>query len=86
MAAAFLGALGIVARIRRQSQLLGYGRAALAVITKGEKKRSDEGTYWRVLYEWTLLSGGKRRGRYNHGKKQPPAVGTTIPILYDSRK
>jgi hypothetical protein len=50
---------------------------------RSKKKRSDQGTYWRVHYEWTLLSGGKRQGRYNHGKKQPPAVGVTIPIVYD---
>ena len=69
--------------IRRQSYLLMYGRPAIAVVTKVEKKRSDKGTYWRVHYEWTLLSGAKRRGRYKHGKKEPPAVGTTIPIVYD---
>jgi Protein of unknown function (DUF3592) len=83
MAASFLGPLGIVARIRRQSQLLGYGRPALAVITKVEKKRSDKGTYWRVHYEWTLLSGGKRKGHYRHNTKEPPSVGATVPIVYD---
>jgi hypothetical protein len=82
-AAAVVGALLLVAQIRRQTFLLSYGRPALAVVTKVEKKRSDKGTYWRVHYEWTLLSGGKRQGRYNHGKKQAPAVGSTIPIVYD---
>jgi hypothetical protein len=82
-AGAVLVALALAAQIRRQSRLLTYGRPAVATVTKVEKKRSDKGTYWRVHYEWTLLSGGKRQGRYNHGKKLPPAVGTTIPIVYD---
>ncbi len=73
-------ALWLIVVIRRQSNLLTYGRPALAVIRKVEKKRSDEG--WRVHYEWTLLSGATRTGRYSQGKN-PPVVGTTIPILYD---
>jgi hypothetical protein len=72
-----------LALIRRQRRLLTYGRGAVAVITGVEKKRSDKGTYWKVHYEWTLLSGAKRTGHYKHGKKQPPAIGTTIPIVYD---
>jgi hypothetical protein len=82
-AAAIFGALAMAALIRRQTFLLTYGRPAVATVTKVEKKRSDKGTFWRVHYEWTLLSGGKRQGRYNHGKKQPPEVGATIPIVYD---
>ena len=76
-------ALMLVTLVRRQSHLLTYGRPALGVITKVEKKRSDKGTVWRVHYEWTLLSGAKRKGRYTHGKKEPPALRTTIPIVYD---
>jgi hypothetical protein len=78
-----LSALAMMLLVRRQSNLLTYGRPAVAVVTKVEKKRTDKGTVWRVHYEWTLLSGAKRRGRYKHGKKEPPAVGTTIPIVYD---
>lgn len=78
-----LAALASVFAIRRQSHLVAYGRPALAVVTKVEKKSSDKGTYWRVHSEWTLLSGGKHQGRYNHGKKNPPAVGASMPIVYD---
>lgn len=78
-----LSALTIVLLVRRQSNLLTYGRPSTAVVTKVEKKRSDKGTYWRVHYEWTLLSGAKRKGQYKHGKKEPPPVGTPIPIVYD---
>jgi hypothetical protein len=81
--ACLLAAFLLMQLIRRQSHLLTYGRPAMAVVTKVEKKRSDKGTYWRVHYEWTLLSAAKRSGRYNHGRKQPPVVGQEIPIVYD---
>ena len=76
-------AIAIVRHVRSQMHLLEYGRAAVGVVTRVEKKRSDKGTYWRVHYEWTLMSGAKRQGRYNHGKKQSPPIGTAVPILYD---
>jgi len=78
-----IAAFGIVFAIRRQSHLVTYGRPALALVTKVEKRSSDKSTYWRVHYEWTLLSGGKHQGKYSHGKKNPPAVGTSMPIVYD---
>ena len=76
-------ALILVWLVRRQTHLLTYGRPALGVVTKVERKRTDKGTVWRVHYEWTLLSGAKRKGHYTHGKKEPPALRTTIPIVYD---
>ena len=73
----------LLALMRRQSHLLTYGRPALGVVTKVEKKRSDKGTYWRVHYEWKVLSGGTREGRYNHGRNEPPSIGTVLPLVYD---
>ena len=75
----------VIALIRRQADLLAYGRPAVAVVTKVDKKRSDNGTRWRVNYEWTLLSGAIRQGHYNT-KKQPPVVGTVMPIVYDRER
>ena len=69
--------------VRRQSNLLANGRPAMATVTKVEKKNTDKGTVWMVHYEWTTMSGATRTGKYNHGKKQVPAVGTTMPIVYD---
>ena len=85
---AVFGACGAVAlclifMVKRQSALLTYGRPALAVIRTVEKRRSDKGTHWRVHYEWTLLSGATRTGRYTDNRKQPPPVGSVIPIVYD---
>jgi len=78
-----IGALALMLVVRRQSNLLAYGRPALATVRQVEKKKSDKGTYWRVHFEWTLLSGATRSGRYHHHRKQPPAVGAVIPIVYD---
>lgn len=78
-----IGALALIASVRRQSKLLAQGRPAMATVTKIEKKRSDRGTYWRVHYEWATMSGATRDGKYTHNKKQPPAVGEAIPIIYD---
>jgi len=76
-------ALSLIVLVRRQLNLLTNGRPALAVITKVERKRTDKGSFWRVHYEWTLLSGATRTGRYKDSGKQPPALGATIPIVYD---
>jgi uncharacterized protein DUF3592 len=75
------GALILV--LRRQAQLLAEGRAALATITSTEKRKGAETTTWRVRYEWRLLSGAIRTGRYDAQRKTPPASGTLIPIVYD---
>ena len=82
-AVAIFGVAVILAVIRRQRDLLIYGRSALATIRHVDKKRSDHGSYWRVEYEWRLLSGATRKAHYNHGGKAHPAIGTTLPILYD---
>ena len=79
------GALIVVAIllqvIRLQRDLLSYGRGTSAVVTKAVKKRSDEGSYWRVEYKWRLMSGAIRKGRYSHTSKHPPVVGSIIPIV-----
>jgi hypothetical protein len=82
-AALVFGAVTLGFLARRQLRLLEYGRPARAVVTKVEKKSSNEGTHWRVHYEWILLSGAKRQWRYNHGKKNPPAVGMPMTIVHD---
>lgn len=78
-----LAAMALILAVRRQSNLLTSGRAAMATITKVEKKRGDHGSYWMVHYEWNTLSGASRTGKYHHNKKIAPAIGTTIPIVYD---
>ena len=55
----------------------------MAMVTKVEKKRTDNGTVWRVHYEWTTMSGATRTGKYNHSRKNPPAVGELFPIVCD---
>ncbi len=48
-----LSGIALTAAVRRQSKLLSYGRSAMATVTKVEKKKTGEGTVWRVHYEWT---------------------------------
>ncbi len=76
-------ALVLIQLVRRQSNLLTYGRPAMATVTKVEKKTGDKETYWLVHYEWTTLSGATRAGKYHHSKKHVPAVGGLISIVYD---
>jgi hypothetical protein len=78
-----LAAILLVVLIRRQSRLLSEGRAALATVMKAEKVVIKGKTTWRVHYEWMLLSGAKRTGRYKFEKKEPPPPGSLIPIVYD---
>ena len=76
-------ALVLIQLVRRQWNLLAYGRPAMATVTKVDKKKSDHGTFWIVHFEWTTLSGATRTGKYQHGKKDVPAIGAMIPIVYD---
>ena len=76
-------ALALIQAVRRQSNLLAYGRPAMATVMKVEKKKTDEGTNWMVHYEWATMSGATRTGKYRHGKKHVPAVGALIPLVYD---
>jgi hypothetical protein len=78
-----LSALVLIQVVRRQSNLLTYGRPAMATVTKVDKKRTDKGTIWMVHFEWTTLSGATRTGKYQHGTKDVPAIGAMIPIVYD---
>ncbi len=80
-AAALIGTALLAALIRRQINLLSYGRGASATVTKVAQK-SDK-THWLVEYEWKVLSGATRHGRYHHNRKKPPAVGAVFPIVYD---
>jgi hypothetical protein len=76
------GALALVAvlvqfPLRGQRRLLSEGRAALARVTKhhrGEHGKSYE-------YEFTTLAGRKVKGKSGPGK--PPAVGSSVWVLYD---
>lgn len=81
--AALIGSAIAFALLQRQRRLLTDGRLAVATITRVDKKRSDKGTYWRVEYQWQLLSGATRTAHYSHSRKDPPAIGEQLPIIYD---
>jgi hypothetical protein len=78
-----LSAAGLVLLIRRQMGLLEEGRATLATVTKTEALKNAESKTWRVWYEWTVLSGAVRTGRYDLAQSEPPHVGSTVALVYD---
>ena len=78
-----VAAIGLIAVVRRQANLLSYGRPAMATVTKIEKKKTDKGTVWVVHYEFTTMSGATRTGSYHERKKNLPEVGAMVPIVYD---
>lgn len=78
-----VASIGLIAVVRRQTNLLTHGRPAMATVTRVEKKRTDKGTIWVVHYEFTTMSGATRTGKYHHPKKHLPAVGDPVPIVYD---
>jgi hypothetical protein len=68
--------------LRWQRMLLTEGRGALAQVTRSKKVRSQHGPHYVVSYEFRLLSGSVRSGRYS-STKSPPPDGATICVLYD---
>ena len=82
-AGCLVAVLGVARLMSRQADLLANGRFAHATVTKVVKKLGEHGTTWRVTYQWQLLSGAVRSAGYDAATKQPPAVGTLIPLLYD---
>jgi hypothetical protein len=64
--------------IRRQTQLLSEGRPAPARIVKHNSGQHGKS----YTYEFPLLGGGTEKG--NSGEiSKPPAVGSTICVIYD---
>jgi hypothetical protein len=77
-------ALALIMAMRRDWNLLAYGRPALAKVIKVAKKQGTHtGTHWMVHFEWTILSGATRKGKYQLDSKHPPALGQMVPIVYD---
>lgn len=70
--------------VRRERKLLAEGRAAVALITGHSKMhRASHGEIGKVAsYQFAQMSGALAKGETGP-KKEPPAIGSTIPILYD---
>jgi len=74
----------VIWRVRREVYLLSEGRAAPAVVTRLRKvhhhHHHQQGTV--VYYEFLLLSGAAAEGKYGP-LRRPPAVGSTLSVVYD---
>ncbi len=81
------GAAPIWLAIRRQRALLACGRPAQARVTGVRKVRasgrgSAADTVFRVSYDYFILSGAARTGRYDKSKN-PPEPGSVLTVIYD---
>jgi hypothetical protein len=71
--------------IRRQRRLLADGRPSPGLVAKhGKRVRTSHGSDLGVRYEYEflLLSGAIAKGQAGP-TKSPPAIGSTIAVLYD---
>jgi hypothetical protein len=66
-----------------QRRLLSEGRAAQAVVTEVRKHHTTHGgSYRTVNYTFQLMSGAMRSGK-SEAPRKPPAIGSTVWIVYD---
>jgi hypothetical protein len=70
--------------LNRRRQLLTYGRAteARVIASKRYSRGSHGGHGYHVDFEFRLLSGARRTGRFDV-HKDPPAEGSSVAIVYD---
>lgn len=80
-----LGAVGaaLVGSLRRQRELLSSGRAAVARVTSSRKVNQGKHQGQEVSYEFTILSGAMRTGKY-YVEKNSPAPGAALIVLYEA--
>ena len=64
--------------IRSQRRLLGGGRVTPGVVTRHSKGKHG----YTISYEFSLMNGARRTGETGP-RKDPPALGSTLPVLYD---
>jgi Protein of unknown function (DUF3592) len=64
--------------IRSQRRLLGGGRVTSGVVTRHSKGKHG----YTFAYEFSLMNGVRRTGETGP-RKDPPALGSTLPVLYD---
>lgn len=74
-------AAGLLLLLRSQRRLLEDGRATVGVVTRVDKVRGKR-MHYRVHYEFRLPSGAVRTGR-DITKKDPPAPGDRVIVMYD---
>ncbi len=71
--------------LRSQWTLLTEGRPALARVVAHKHVHRDKHRAYRVSYEFSTLSGATQAGSFEVAKNPPP-VGTIVPIVYHRDK
>jgi hypothetical protein len=80
-ALAACSALCLVA-VGRQRRLLMDGRLAPAIVTGHKEQKTQHGTHRSLTFDFMLPSGRVASGK-SATSKAPPAVGTTLCVVYD---
>jgi len=79
------GAALIYRGLQTQRRLVENGRPVLAVVTGSSKVRHEHGSYFKVTYEFRLMSGASRHGSFAV-YQQPPDVGSPVLVVYDRER
>jgi hypothetical protein len=78
--------ISLIWMVNRQRWLLTEGRAAQGVIVAQKTEKSSHGAKSvTVSYEFLLLDGRRATGKSTL-YKNPPAIGTTVQVLYDPER
>jgi hypothetical protein len=79
-----IGSVGtaILIGLRREMWILSVGRPAIGRVLSSKKIKRGKHNVLRVNYEFVMLSGAKRIGRFDV-EKDPPKEASELIVLYD---
>jgi hypothetical protein len=81
--ALLIGGVGCHMVLARSRRLLADGRVAHAIVRAHKVTRTQHGTHRSMTYDFPLLNGARVTGR-GETSRTPPAIGTSIIVLYDA--
>lgn len=71
--------------LRADLTLLAEGRIAEATVLDVKVSRSQHGTHRSIRYDFPLLSGARMTGKAG-ASRTPPAIGSTLTVIYDPER
>lgn len=69
--------------LRSEMRLLSEGRIAEGTVREVKVSKSQHGTHRSMRYDFALLSGARMTGKAG-ASRTPPAIGSTLVVIYDS--
>lgn len=79
-----IGAL-FAAILRGEMRLLSEGRIAEGIVREVKVSKSQHGTHRSIRYDFALLSGARMTGKAG-ASRNPPAIGSSVVVIYDSER